>query len=153
MRSAIGDVLDDSRQGDDAAADADLLRAVLDDAAIDDDTLAAFNDMLEQVTQRKRPLTERQREWVRTIADREGIVYPRTTNLVSRGVVPRGREVEPLPRHRCRRCRARRASGGVRREARVLGVHARRQERGVVSVQSGEDCTTQKSAASRGSAT
>jgi len=93
MRSAIDDVLDDSRQGDDAAADADLLRAVLDDPAIDDDTSAAFNDMLEQVTQRTRPLTERQREWVRTVADREGIVDPRTTNLVSRGVVPRGREV------------------------------------------------------------
>lgn len=61
----------------------------------------AFSNMHDQLTlpeanpRHRDKLTEKQRAWVRSVLERNDIVDERTVNLVSRGLVPRGREVEP----------------------------------------------------------
>ena len=97
-RNAIDAMLADDEQQD---ADAELLDAVLKFGVADDiepdllscATFDAFSDMRNRIRYGQR-LTPKQRAWVQSVADNAGIVLPRNANLVSRGLVPRAREVD-----------------------------------------------------------
>lgn len=67
-------------------SDAELLRAVLEDAELDAYERSTF-------TPWRPPFTPKQRAWLQDVADRLGLG---TVNAVSSGVVPRGKEVVSL---------------------------------------------------------
>ena len=69
--------------------DLELLDAVLDDARLTDAERAAFAAM----ASRGGLLSPKQRAWLDRVADRLDLAEP-SRNLVSRGLVPRGQEVQ-----------------------------------------------------------
>ena len=74
--------------------DAALLDAVLDSDRLDQDERHAFSNMRANLTTYGK-LTPKQRAWLDRVAERLDVAEP-SRNLVSAGLVPRGREV-PLP--------------------------------------------------------
>jgi hypothetical protein len=75
-------------------ADRSLLQSIVDDEDIAEDVRVKFEDMLSRLDKTNRPLTDAQRGWA--TATRGGERYEaveKYENLVSRGLVPRGREV------------------------------------------------------------
>jgi hypothetical protein len=73
-------------------SDEKLLRRALRIKRLEPKELDLFEKWFEELDDGKREsLTERERLWVNDVIDRE---EPRYANLVSRGLVPRGKEVE-----------------------------------------------------------
>ena len=96
----IGD--DTGTPEQESVADASMLRQVighleaqnLDEPSME---LEAFQDMLSRMKKNGRALSEKQRAWLRRTAERYGVTDERELNLVSRGLVPRGRDVPTPP--------------------------------------------------------
>lgn len=107
MRSAIDTMLE---HDENHAADVKLLQQALDLPSRDEDDgmgigdfdregitnheRDAFEDILARITDRRSVLTQKQRAWVRGVLARNDVVDESDINLVSRGLVPRGPEVE-----------------------------------------------------------
>lgn len=78
-----------------AMSDEELLEKAIDCSGIKDHERELFVRWLDELEEGERHvLSMRQRLWANDVIDR---VEPRSANLVSRGLVPRGREVEPAP--------------------------------------------------------
>lgn len=74
------------------ATDIALLKSVLNAPGISPDERAECIDNLDRITHRGGKLSKKVRSQAQAIADRCGVQV--AANLVSRGLVPRGREVE-----------------------------------------------------------
>ena len=75
--------------------DKELLQKALESSEIKEHEVEVFEKWLDELEDgERRMLSMRQRLWANDVIDRD---EPRTTNLVSSGLVPRGREVEPAP--------------------------------------------------------
>ena len=75
--------------------DETLLQAVLDHENLSEEEREAFDSMLRQVMGNNRSLSDRQRSWLKNVAERMDVSEP-SANLVSRGKVLRGAEI-PTP--------------------------------------------------------
>ena len=107
MRSAIDTMLE---HDENHATDVKLVQQALDLPSRDEDDgmgigdfdregitnheRDAFEDILAIITERRSVLTQKQRAWVRGVLARNDVVDESDINLVSRGLVPRGPEVE-----------------------------------------------------------
>ncbi len=71
-----------------------ILGELLENTELRETEREAFADMKQALVDEYHQLTEKQRAWVMI---RHGELFPQYENLVSRGLVPRGREVETPP--------------------------------------------------------
>ena len=74
----------------------DLLKAVIEDERATEEEILAFTSMMMHVGSKGRSLSDKQLQWLHSVALRLDIVEP-AHNLMSSGVVPRGAEVPTPP--------------------------------------------------------